>query len=256
MTEPKPRRERPLVRALNRSFLGAAAQPGALALTATAGLVGGPADVAIAGVVAAGGMVGGLLPDLVSAVSSRVGIARARNAEAALSVAAQDSGLGNGEFTARIEANPFIARVAYETVQGAADATYDEKIDALGRVLGRAMSSESVSDQHRVLAQSTVLRGIEEVHAVVLWTLTKEPPFAGADQDGEWFAWTLPTLFQELGLGALLTPVIEGLLAQGLIHDMVQSDGHRSHYALSAWGQEILDLLMEADPTGGPAPSP
>jgi hypothetical protein len=241
------RRRRPALKALNRSFMSAVGQPAAVSLTATAGIVGGGTDVAIASVAATGGLVFGLLPDFFSAVTTRISGARAKSAGAALLVATETAGVTDDEFVTKIESNPFVARVAYDALQGAADATYDEKIEALGEVLGRALSAESLRDQRRLLAQSTILRELEEVHAALLWTLTMEPPSAGTDEDGEWMGWTYATLQQELFLGALLTPVVERLLAQGLIHDMVQSDGQRSNYALSAWGQEILDLLMSRD---------
>jgi hypothetical protein len=242
-----------MMKTLNRSFMSAVSQPGALSLTATAGVVGSSTDVAIAGVVAAGGLVGGLLPDFFSAVTTRISEARSRGAAAALLAATETAGVTDEDLVAQLESDPFVARVAYDALQGAADATYDEKIEALGEVLGHALSAESLHDQRKLLAQSTVLRELEEVHAALLWTLTTDPPFAGSDHDGEWNGWTFHSLEQELQLGALLTPVVERLLAQGLIHDLVQSNGDRSCYGLSAWGQEILDLLTPPEEAVDPS---
>lgn len=227
---------------LPRRLFKAAAGPVGLAVVSA----GTPVTIHEAAVAGVAAMVAAQLQDLLPPLVEKVRQGQSASAAAMLGLAAGYSKLTAGEILERADQDPYLRRVVSEAISAAADATYYEKIQALGAVLGRALTATQLMEQGKLISQAVVLRVLEAVHAVTLVTISEEAPDAGTDADGPWQGWTYATLQQRLELGVLGTPVVETLLAQGLIRE----SGHRPEnpelWETTLWGDKIIGLLEEA----------
>lgn len=221
----------------DRRVIEAASAPAAVAAGAVLGGAMAPEDAVIAGVASVGTLVGAHVYDRVERLLTTVQDSRRAAAVATLALAAETVGHELQDLVERAETNPVLRRQVAETWAAAADATYNEKIIALGLALSRAWRQTDEHEQHRLLQQSLVLRVLEELHARVLLDVVEPRSAQGTTGPGI----SRGMLDQKYRLAVLLDPVLQTLMTHGLVQQQAQKA-----YVATDWGLEVAGLFKEA----------